>query len=97
MAKIENIRLLYCFVHGLGEFAIKHGRKTLYGLINTAGKIVLEPQPKTRLYGLCSMTGKTILPCEYSYIDIGDTLDYIAVCKHGEWYYINSRNERVLL
>ena len=51
----------------------------------------------TKLYGLCSLTCETILPCEYSYIDIGDTLDYIAVCKNGEWYYINSRNERILL
>ena len=47
--------------------------------------------------GLCSLTGETILPCEYSDIYIGDTLDYIAVCKNGEWYYVNSRGERVLL
>ena len=46
MAKIENIRWLSGFVHGLGEFAVKQGRKTLYGLINTAGEIILEPQPK---------------------------------------------------
>ena len=46
MAKIENVKWLYGFIHGLGEFEIKHGRKTLYGLINTAGEIVLEPQPK---------------------------------------------------
>ena len=51
----------------------------------------------TQLYGLYSLTGETILPCEYDNVIVGDTLDYIAVCKNGEWYYINSRNERVLL
>ena len=29
MAKIESIRHLFGFIHGLGEFAIKQGRKTL--------------------------------------------------------------------
>lgn len=47
--------------------------------------------------GLFSLTGETILPCEYSNIYIGDTLDYIAVCKNGEWYYVNQLGERVLL
>ena len=52
---------------------------------------------RTKHDGLCSLTGETILPCEYSYIHIGDTLNYIAVCKNGEWYYINQLGERVLL
>ena len=46
MAKIENIKELQGFIRGLGKFTIKRGRKTLYGLINTDGEIVLEPQPK---------------------------------------------------
>ena len=52
---------------------------------------------RTKHYGLCSLTGESILPCEYSDILIGDMLDYIAVCKNGEWYYINQGGERVLL
>ena len=58
MAKIENIRHLYSFVHGLGEFLVNQGDK---------------------------------------YIHIGDTLNYIAVCKNGEWYYIDQLGKRVLL
>ena len=46
MAKIENIKELRGFIRGLGKFTVKRGRKTLYGLINTDGEIVLEPQPK---------------------------------------------------
>ena len=46
MAKIENITELQGFIRGLGKFTVKRGRKTLYGLINTDGEIVLEPQPK---------------------------------------------------
>ena len=49
MAKIENIRHLWGFDHGLGEFVVKQGRRMLYGLINTAGEIVLHPQPKRLL------------------------------------------------
>lgn len=48
-------------------------------------------------YGLYSLTGEEMLPCEYEQIKIGDTLDYIAVRKDGEWYYVNRRGERVLL
>ena len=48
-------------------------------------------------YGLYSLTGEEMLPCEYEYIKIGDTLDYIAVKKDGEWYYVNRHGERVLL
>lgn len=58
MAKIENIRHLYGFVHGLGEFLINQGDE---------------------------------------YIHIGDTLNYIAVGKNGEWYYIDQLGKRVLL
>ena len=46
MAKIENITELQGFIRGLGKFTVKRGRKTLYGLINTDGEIVLEPQPR---------------------------------------------------
>ena len=49
MAKIENIRWLSGFFHGLGEFAVNQGHKALYGLINAAGEIVLHPQPKRLL------------------------------------------------
>lgn len=50
------------------------------------------------LYGLYSSSGEELLPIEFDYIDnMGDTLDYIGVCKNDEWYYVNSRNERVLL
>lgn len=52
-----------------------------------------------RRYGVYSSSGEKILPFEFDDIDMhwGDTLDYIAVRKDGEWYYVNSRNERVLL
>ena len=53
MAKIENTKCLFGFVHGLGEFAVKQWCQL------------------TQRYGLCSLTGKTRLSCEYSYIDIG--------------------------
>ena len=49
MAKIENIRWLSGFIHGLGELAIKQGRKTLYGLINTAAR-GLHPGAAALLY-----------------------------------------------
>lgn len=48
MIKIENIKWLYGFRYGLGEFLVKPGRKTLNRLLNAAGEIVLEPQSKTR-------------------------------------------------
>jgi len=48
-------------------------------------------------YGLYSSSGEEILPFEFECLNVGDTLDYIAVCKDNEWYYINSRGERVLL
>lgn len=46
MTKIENIKNLDGFRNGLGEFRVKQGRKTLYGLLNAAGEIVLELQPE---------------------------------------------------
>ena len=46
-------------------------------------------------FGLYPSDGEQILPFEYEHI--GDTLDYIAVCKNGEWFYINKHSERVLL
>lgn len=54
---------------------------------------------KLRRYGVYSSSGEEILPIEFEDISMawGDTLDYTAVCKNGEWYYVNSRNERVLL
>ena len=48
-------------------------------------------------YALYSSSGKELLPFEYERMEIGDTLDYIAVCKNGEWYYVNQHGERVLL
>ncbi|WP_462373407.1 WG repeat-containing protein [Alistipes shahii] len=56
MIKIENIKRLYGFRYGLGEFQVKQGRKTLNGLLNAAGEIVLEPQPKT----LCIIDENTV-------------------------------------
>lgn len=48
--------------------------------------------------GLYSSSGEELLPIEFEWIDWrGDTLDYIAVRKNDEWYYVNSCNERVLL
>lgn len=48
--------------------------------------------------GLYSLSGEELLPFEFNHIDnLGDTLDYIAVCKKREWYYVNQRGERVLL
>ena len=46
MTNIENIECLWGFSHGLGVFIVNRNDKTLYGLINADGKIVLEPQPK---------------------------------------------------
>ena len=85
--------------------------ESFYGVIDESGNTILpfEFSLISRYYdiyqvyrsdtqlGLYSLTGETILPCEYSDIYIGDTLDYIAVCKNGEWYYINQLGERVLL
>lgn len=49
-------------------------------------------------YGLYSSSGEELLPFDFDHIDnLGDTLDYIAVCKKREWYYVNQRGERVLL
>jgi len=48
-------------------------------------------------YGLYSSSGEEILPFEFEELDVGHTLDYIAVRKDNEWYYINSRGDRVLL
>jgi len=48
-------------------------------------------------FGLYSSSGEEILPFEFEWWSVGDTLDYIAVRKDNEWYYINSRGERVLL
>jgi len=48
-------------------------------------------------YGLYSSSGEEILPFEFECLYVGDTLDYIAVRKDNEWYYVNSRGERVLL
>jgi len=47
--------------------------------------------------GLYSSSGEEILPFEFECLNVGDTLDYIAVRKDNEWYYVNSRGERVLL
>ena len=41
--------------------------------------------------------GALILPREYEWINMGDTLDYIAVETGGEWFYVNRQGERVLL
>jgi len=48
-------------------------------------------------FGLYSSSGEEILPFEFEGLRVGDTLDYIAVRKDNERYYINSRGERVLL
>jgi len=53
--------------------------------------------PVLERWGLYSSSGEEILPFEFECLNVGDTLDYIAVCKDNEWYYVNSRNERVLL
>lgn len=48
-------------------------------------------------FGLYSSSGEELLPFEFDFMNIWDTLDYIAVCKGGEWYYVNQHGERVLL
>ncbi len=52
---------------------------------------------ETKCYGLYSPAEGWLMPCEYDEMDIGDTLDYIAVRKTSEWYYANRHGERVLL
>jgi len=96
--------------YGKGE-VVYMGRVT--GVIDETGHIVLPfrnweiwntSTDVFRVYdrvlkrcGLYSSSGEEILPFEFECLNVGDTLDYIAVCKDNEWYYINSRGERVLL
>jgi len=66
-------------------------RNTYYGAFRIYDREI-------ELCGLYSSSVEELLPLEFDRIDIcGDTLDYIAVRKNGEWYYVNSRNELVLL
>ena len=44
MTKIGNITELWGFHDGLASFHIHKGRRTLEGMINTAGEIVVEPK-----------------------------------------------------
>lgn len=85
---------------------------TVTGVIDEAGYVVIPFRNwqifsfgrafriydrQLKRYGLYSSSGEELLPFEFDHIDIGDTLDYIAVCKKREWYYVNLRGERVLL
>lgn len=67
-----------------------------WGMIRCCGAYRIYDFEKLR-FGLYSSSGEELLPFEYEKMYIGDTLDYIAVCKDGEWYYINQHGERVLL
>lgn len=85
---------------------------TLNGVIDEQGQMVL-PFDRWKIcsyengfkvynrtqqcFGLYSLDGEILLPGEYEKLWLGDTLDYIAVCKHGEWYYVNQHGDRVLL
>lgn len=46
--------------------------------------------------GVFSLTGEQLVPFEYEEILLGDDPERIAVCKGGEWFFINLKNERVL-
>ena len=48
-------------------------------------------------FGIYSLDGELILPCEYDEMHMGDSSDYIAVKKNDEWFYINTLGERILL
>jgi len=90
-----------------------YDRKIVTGVVDETGRIVLPFRnwwihststdvfrvydPELKRCGLYSSSGEEILPFEFEALDVGDTLDYIAVRKDNEWYYVNSRGERVLL
>lgn len=65
--------------------------------IESYGDVVRVYDDETECYGLYSPAEGWLMSCEYDVMDIGDTLDYIAVCKNGEWYYVNRYGVRVLL
>lgn len=61
--------------------------------------IVAYARSRNLRYGIMSLQGYTIIPFKYDYIEIFGLKDmnYIPVQKDDEWYYINLKNERVLL
>ena len=63
------------------------------------GCIVLaqnSPMEKVLRCGVFSLNGEQLIPFEYDDILLGDDPDRIAVCKGGEWFFINPKNERTL-
>lgn len=46
--------------------------------------------------GVFSLTGEQLVPFEYDDILLGNDPERIAVCKGGEWFFINLKNKRTL-
>lgn len=46
--------------------------------------------------GIFSLNGEQLVPFEYDDILLGDDSERIAVCKGGEWFFINLKNKRTL-
>lgn len=52
MAQIEHIKWLSGFANELEEFAVKQGRRTLYGLIDTSGKLYSNHNRRICIYAI---------------------------------------------
>lgn len=47
-------------------------------------------------HSLYTLDGEIIFSSVYDLFSCNNNFNYMAVCKHGEWFYVNSRGERTL-
>lgn len=57
---------------------------------------ICRHQEKILRAGVFSLTGEQLVPFEYDDILLGNDPERIAVCKGGEWFFINLKNKRTL-
>lgn len=81
----EIVSALYCIPNG--EYS---------DLIIAAPWQISRGKRKLGHFGVFSLKGELLIPFEYDEIRLGDNPERIAVCKDNEWFFINSKNERIL-